>query len=797
MSYRINKVGIVGAGTMGGGIAAHLANIGIPVVLLDIVPPDLTEAEKDNPAARNRIVRSLYDRMSKARPANLAREDRGDLVTLGNLEDDFEKLADCDWIIEVIVEQLGPKQQLMARLEQVRKPTAIVSSNTSGIPIHEIADGRSEAFRAHFLGTHFFNPPRYLKLLEIIPTDDTSPAVVAYMKSFGADVLGKGVVVCKDTPNFIGNRFFAVASSYGLEYALEQGYSVPEVDAITGPVIGRPKTATFRLLDLVGLDVMAHVNNNLYAAVPHDAYREALRPARASALLQAMVDKKWLGNKSGQGFYKQTTVNGAREFWALNPDTMEYEPAPKIRFESIGAVRSIDDLGERLRKLLLFEDRAAEYVRHLLYYGFAYAAYVAPEIAYRLSDIDDAMRWGFGHEAGPFEMWDMLGVADTANNMEALGFQIVPWVKEMLARGHDCFYSGDGQRTAYDLDTKAYRALERDPLVIRIGDLKQARKTVEQNASASLLDMGDGVMLFEFHAKMNAIDQDIIDMSFRALERLDSDFDALVIGNDGENFCVGANLFAIGVAAAQGQFDILDQMVKALQTATFNLRHAPKPVITAPHQMALGGGAEFAMAGWEAVASHESYMGLVEFGVGLIPAGGGCKEMLRRKVNPVMRSANADVLPLLQETFEQIALAKVGTSAWEAKTYGYLAPNDTIVMNNDHRLAKAKQRALQLVASGARPPEVEKIYAAGRDALFALKLGVKSLEWGGFASAHDVKIAGKLAYVLTGGDLSAPAWVDPWYILDLEREAFLSLLGEEKTRERMMHMLQTGKPLRN
>lgn len=797
MSYRIDKVGIVGAGTMGGGIAAHLANIGIPVVLLDIVPPNLSAAEQQDPAARNRIVNSLYDRMAKARPANLARADRGDLITVGNLDDDFDKLADCDWIIEVIIEQLEPKQALMARIEAIRKPRAIVSSNTSGIPIGQIAAGRSAEFRAHFLGTHFFNPPRYLKLLEIIPTADTAPEVTEFMKTFGSETLGKGVVVCKDTPNFIGNRFFAVASSYGLESALAEGYTIPEVDAITGPTIGRPKTATFRLLDLVGLDVMAHVNNNLYDAVPHDAYREALRPERTSALMQGMLDRKWLGNKVKQGFYKEERVGGKREFWALNPQTMAYEAAPKIRFDSIGAVRNVEDLGERLRKLLQFDDRAANYLRRLLYYGFAYAAYVTPEIAYRLSDVDAAMRWGFGHEAGPFEMWDMLGVAETVAKMEAEGFEVAPWVKEMLATGHDCFYKSNGGRNDYDLETKRYQPLAADKNIILVSDLRAAGKTVERNGSASLHDMGDGVALFEFHAKMNAIDQDIIDMAFKALERLDSDFDALVIGNNGDHFCAGANLFAVGVAAASGQFEALDTMIKALQTATFKLRHAPKPVVTAPHQMALGGGVEMAMAGWEAVADHETYMGLVEFGVGLLPAGGGCKETLRRKINPVMRAANADVLPALQEAFEQIALAKVGASAWEAKAMGYLAPQDTIVMNSDHRLARAKQRALQLVASGARPPEVEKIYAAGRDALYALKLGVRSLAWGGFASEHDAKIAGKIAYVLTGGDISAPAWVDPWYILDLEREAFLSLLGEEKTRERMMHMLQTGKPLRN
>jgi 3-hydroxyacyl-CoA dehydrogenase len=794
MSYRIDKAAVIGAGTMGGGIAAHLANIGIPVTLLDIPTPDLDPEEEDDPEARNRLVKKLYDQMANAKPANLARPDRGELITLGNTEDDFDKLADADWIIEVIIEKLEPKQALMARIEEIRKPGSIISSNTSGIPIGQIAAGRSDEFKAHFLGTHFFNPPRYLKLLEVIPTPDTDDAVLDFMVEFGRDVLGKGVVVCKDTPNFIGNRFFAVAASYGINYALEHDYSVAEVDNITGPLIGRPKTATYRLMDLVGLDVMGHVNENLYEAIPEDRYREILQAEEVTAVMSQMLENGWLGNKSGQGFYKKTFVDGERQFWALNPDTMEYEPQEKVRFESVGDVRKIKDLGERVGKLLEHDDRAAEYVRRVLYYGFAYAAYVAPEIAHKLSDIDDAMRWGFGHEAGPFEMWDMLGVAETADKMEDMGLDVADWVHEMLDDGYDSFYQNG---SCYDWDSGDYQPIDVDEKVIGVADLKSEGKEIERNDSASLVDMGDGVMLLEFHAKMNAIDQDIIEMSHRALERLDSDFDAMVIGNDGDNFCVGANLFAIGVAAAQGMWDQLDEMVHGLQQATFNLRHAPKPVVTAPHQRTLGGGVEMAMAGWTAVAAHETYMGLVEFGVGLIPAGGGCKETLRRKVNPVMQTDNADVLPVLQETFEQIALAKVGTSAWENRDLGYLSDDDMIVMNADHRLHIAKQKALQLVAIGARPPQVEKIYAAGRDMLAALRLGVQSLVWGNYASEHDQVIADKLAFVLTGGDLSAPTWVDPWYILDLEREAFLSLLGEEKTRDRMTHMLQTGKPLRN
>lgn len=794
MTYRIDKVAVIGAGTMGGGIAAHLANIGIAVVLLDIVPPDLSDEEKDDPSARNRIVQSLFDRMAKARPANLARPDRADLITIGNLDDNLDRVADCDWIVEVIIEQLAPKQALMARLEALRKPGSIITSNTSGIPIHQIAEGRSADFKAHFLGTHFFNPPRYLKLLEIIPTPDTAQDVIDFMVDFGGNVLGKGVVVCKDTPNFIANRFISVTGSYAIETAFAKGYSVAEIDAITGPLIGHPKTGTFRLNDLVGLDVMGHVNRNLYPAIEHDVYREELKGEHSARIMGQMLENKWLGNKTGQGFYKKTMVNGKREFWTLNPVSMEYERSAKVRFASVGAVRKIEDLGERMRALLAHDDRAANYVRDVTYFSLAYAAYVAPEIAFSIVDVDEANRWGFAHEVGPFELWDMLGVAETAAKMEAAGLEVAGWVKEMLAGGRTSFYANGSY---YDFESKSYVAKSVDKRVVFVRDLYAGGKEVARNDSASLLDMGDGVGLLEFHAKLNAIDQDIVAMANVALDRLDGDFEALVIGNNGADFCVGANIAMVGIAAAQGMWEVLDKQIWALQDVTYRLRHAPKPVVTAPHQRVLGGGVEFALAGWASVADHETYMGLVEVGVGLIPAGGGCKELLRRKVNPVMRTKNGDVLPIMQEVFEQIGLAKVGMSAWEARDLGYLRADDTIVMNSDHRLAKAKQVALQLVEAGVRAPEVEKIYAAGRDVLAALRLGIQSLVWGGYASEHDGLIAGKLATVLCGGELSAPTWVDPWYILDLEREAFLSLLGEEKSRDRIMHMLQTGKPLRN
>ena len=697
MTFRIDKVAVIGAGTMGGGIAAHLANIGIPVVLLDIVPPNLTEAEQHDPVARNRIVQTLYDRMVKARPANLARPDRADLITLGNTEDDFDQLADCDWIVEVIIEQLAPKQALMARIEAIRKPGSIISSNTSGIPIHEICEGRSDDFKAHFLGTHFFNPPRYLKLLELIPTPHTAGDVLDFMVAFSRDVLGKGVVVCKDTPNFIANRFFSVVGSYGIEYALQNDYSIAEIDAITGPLIGRPKSATYRLMDLVGLDVMGHVNRNLYDAIPHDPYRDILKGEQSARVIGHMLAEGWLGNKSGQGFYKKVMVSGERDFWTLNPDTYEYEAAGKVRFDSVGKVRKIEELGPRLRALLQEDDRAVTYVRDTLLYTLAYAAHVAPEIAYSLQDVDHAVCWGFAHEAGPFQIWDMLGVAETVAEMEAAGLEVAGWVKEMLAAGHSSFYTNGSY---YDFTGKQYKLKERDKNLILAASLPE----LARNDSASLRDMGDGVLLLEFHSKMNALDQEIVAMGNKALEYLDRQYDALVIGNNGQDFSIGANLAFMGILAAQGMWDQVADMIKAGQMLFYNLRHAPKPVVTAPHQRVLGGGVESTMASWATVADHETYMGLVEVGVGLIPAWGGCKELLRRKVNPVMRTANADVLPVLEEVFTQVATAKVATSAWEAKELGYLRPTDLMAFNSDHRLAQAKQLALSLVASGARPP---------------------------------------------------------------------------------------------
>lgn len=795
MKRNIQRVGIIGAGTMGAGIAAHLANVGINVVLLDIVTPGLSDSEIGEPAARNRLVTTLFSRMKKSRPASLATPDKADLIQIGNIEDDFNLLSECDWIIEVIIEKLQPKQALMERVEGILKEGAIVSSNTSGIPIASIAEGRSERFRASFLGTHFFNPPRYLKLLELIPGPDTDAEVLDFMFEFGTNVLGKGAIICKDTPNFIANRFIAVAGSHAVEYAFQNGYSVAEVDALSGPIVGRPKTGTFRLTDLVGIDVMSHVSQNLYPLIEDDPYRENLKGEKSSRVNSALLERGWLGNKSEKGFYTKKMVDGKREFWVLNPETLEHEPAPKVRFESIGAVRKIGDLGKRLKALLAYDDRAANFIRETLYFNLAYAAFVTPEIAFSIRDVDLANKWGFAHDAGPFEIWDMLGVAETVKSMQTAGFTVADWVLRMLNSGKACFYS-DG--SYYDFVSGDYVPSPIDKARLDFTIFKNSGGEVERNESASLIDIGDGVVLLEMHApKINAVDADFISMTSTSLERLDSDFDALVVANEAKDFCIGANIALLGIAAAQGLWDQVEEMIHTGQKVFYDLRHASKPVVTAPHQRVLGGGVELTMSGWASVADHETYLGLVEVGVGLVPAWGGCKESLRRRVNPIAETENGDVMPALMQVFQNIATARVSMSAWEAKQIGYLRKDDVIVMNSDHRIARAKAMALGMVNSGVRPPAHEKIYAAGRDARAALMLGAQSFSWSGYATDHELKMARRLAHILTGGDLSAPAWVDPWYILDLEREAILSLAGEQLTQDRIMHMLQTGRPLRN
>ncbi|PJF48303.1 MAG: 3-hydroxyacyl-CoA dehydrogenase [Candidatus Thermofonsia Clade 3 bacterium] len=791
MTYKIQTAVVLGAGTMGGGIAALLASVGIPVTLLD-----LPAQEGD----RNRLVKALWERQVQARPAALFYADAARRVTLGNLEDDFDAVGRADWIVEAIIEQLGPKRELMARVDAARKPGSIVSSNTSGIPIHAIAEGRSEDFRRHFLGTHFFNPPRYLKLLEIIPMADTRPEVVAFMRDFGAQRLGKGVVIAKDRPNFIANRIGAFIGQYRMQAAIDNGYTVEEVDALTGPIIGNPKTGTFRLADLVGLDVMAHVVNNLYEYAPEDESRAAFV---IPEVMQRLIAQNALGNKTGAGFYKKvTTPDGATEYHVLNLQTMQYEPPTQPRFDVIDQTKDLA-LPERIRAIFdrFADDRGGLFIVETTLPILAYAARRIPEIADSIADVDNAMRWGFNTEAGPFELWDMIGVRRGREMMRERDIAVPQWVDEMLAAGVESFYQRvDGRVVGVYQPQAHYAPLRRSKFHIVLAENRGTPRELRRNASASIHDLGDGILNLEFHSKGNTLDHYINDLALAALEMLERDeWRGLVVANQGKDFCLGANIGLFILLAGTGDPNAIENAVKGLQDYLMAFRFAPKPVVTAPRQRALGGGAEVVMAGARTVAAAETYIGLVEFGVGVIPAGGGCKELLRRVVSPHMTNDQVDALGYLQQVFETIAYAKVSESAFVARERGFLSPCDLIVMNDDDLIGAAKATAIHLAETGYTPPDrnAASIYAIGRRGKAAMEMAVNTLRWGQYISAHDALIARKLAHVLCGGDLSAPQWVTEQYILDLEREAFCSLLGEPKTQERISHMLKYARPLRN
>ncbi len=787
MTYKIYKAAVIGAGTMGASIAAHLANAGVPVTLLDV-------ASKDGD--KNKIVKDGWDRCLKAKPANLMSDELKTLVKLGNLEDDFGAVGEADWIVEAIVENLRIKRELMARIDEVRKPNAIVSTNTSGIPVNDIAEGRSKEFKKHFLGTHFFNPPRYLKLLEVIPTKDTDKAVIEFISWFGEYRLGKGIVLCKDTPNFIGNRVAFGTGAFAMDFILKNDYTVDEVDALTGPLMGRPKTASFRLMDLVGIDVWNLVGRNLAPLIPHDKLGQEYLSAEApNKLISTLIERKWLGNKTKIGFYKEVrNAEGKKEFWSLDFKTLEHVAPTKPRFDSVKAAKDVEGLGDRLKVMLEADDKAAQLVKALTYQGFQYASSIIPEVADTVKPIDDAVRWGFMHEAGPFETWDMLGVRETAKRMKEAGYPAAKWVSAMLKNGVESFYQyrGGEKVAVYDAVKSKYVKLKKLENIVML----RGTKVISQNAGATLRDMGDGVACLEFHTKMNSLDEDVMNMTVETFDRLEN-FDGLVIGNEGENFSAGANLFMMVVGAQQGMWDMLDGAVRKLQDMNMRMRYSPKPIVVAPAGLTLGGGCEITMHASRVVASAETYIGLVELGVGVIPAGAGTKEMLRRIVNPVMRIENAEALPALQKAFLQMGQAKVATSAEEARGMNILLPADRIVMNCSHLLAEAKNEVLHMIAAGYKPPAPELIYAAGRDALAAIRIGAWMFKEGHYITQYDHHVAGKLAYVMCGGELTRGQWVSEQYILDLEREAILSLFGEEKTQARMWSILQTGKPLRN
>jgi 3-hydroxyacyl-CoA dehydrogenase len=807
MKRRIEKAVVLGAGTMGSRIAAHFANAGLPCILLDIVPPNLPA---DAPAAeRNKIVRAGLEAAKKSKPAAFFTSALADRVTIGNFEDDLARCAEADWIIEVVAENLDIKRQLLSRVAQYRRPGAIVTTNTSGLPVHLIAEGMSEEFQQHWAGTHFFNPPRYLKLVEVIPGPKTSPEVIEALSEFCDRRLGKGVVIAKDTPNFIANRIGTFSMLNALRLMGTLGMTVEEVDACTGPAIGQPKSATFRTADIVGIDVLVHVVKNIYESVANDESREMYR---VPVLVEEMVRRGWLGDKTGQGFYKRVKGDGEREILTLDVHTMEYRPRQKARFASIETGKTIEDTRQRLRMLLgpILEGQKGDKAQQFLWGSISetclYAARRVPEISDSVVDVDRAMRWGFGWELGPFEVMDAIGVKAFAEQVRKEERALPVAIETLLASGRSGFYdSAKGVTTVFDLASGAAKAVDPPSGVLLLKSLKDAGREVERNSGASLIDLGDGVVCCEFHAKMNAIGADLIAMLHKGLKRLTTDFDAMVIANDAVNFSVGANLMLVLVAAQEQEWDEIHMAVKQFQNANLALKYAPKPIVAAPQGMALGGGCEISLHTARIQAAAEAYIGLVETGVGLIPGGGGSKEMLIRANERAASGEDLDLFHALRPIFETVAMAKVGTSAEESRELGFLRREDGVSMNRDRLVADAKEVALALVRGGYKPPaanwqegaQTTQIKVLGEQFLATAKMGIHLLMRGGYASEYDATVARKLANILAGGPLTAPQMVSEQYVLDLEREAFVSLCGERKTQERIAHTLKTGKPLRN
>jgi 3-hydroxyacyl-CoA dehydrogenase len=801
---RIEKAAVLGAGTMGAQIAAHLANAHIPTLLLDIPPRELTPEEQakgltlQSKEVRNRIARNGLDAARKAKPAAFFAPELASLVTIGNFDDDLPKLKDCDLIIEAVVENLEIKRSLYQRVEQHRRPQSIVASNTSGIPIHLLAEGRSDDFRQHFLGVHFFNPPRYLHLVEIIRTEWTLPEVSCFVFGFLDQRLGKGVVPAKDRPNFIANRIGTYGALYTIKTMLEDGYSIEEVDKMTGPVVGRPKSATFRTFDLVGLDVFTHVIKNLYEALPEDEEREMFV---APEFLTKMVDRGLLGNKAKSGFYKKQKGEGdKREIWTLETASLDYRPSEKVKLPALDMAKNIEDAAERIKALVWSKDRVGAFLWKTLSRTLAYAAKRIPEIADNVVEVDRAMRWGFGWELGPFEAWDAIGVEKSVARMKEEGLSVPANVEKMLASGAKSFYKKENaQQFYYDFAAGKYVSLADPPGVILLKSIKDQKGVIKKNSGASLLDLGDGVACLEFHSKMNAIGGDTLQMLKFALAEVEKNFVGLVVGNQGPNFCVGANIMLMLMEAQDENWEELDMIGRAFQGSVMSLRYSPKPVVVAPFNMVFGGGCEMVLHADRVRAAAETYIGLVEVGVGIIPAGGGTKEMLVRALDSIPKGVDdADPFPFVKRAFETIALAKVATSAEEARSFGFISADDTISMNADRLIADAKKEVLSLAASGyVAPQQRTDILALGAPALATLKLGIHQMKRAGYISDHDAEIGEQLARILTGGDLNHPTRVSEQYLLDLEREAFLSLIGKRKTQERMAHMLKTGKPLRN
>lgn len=802
MSRRIKKVAVLGSGIMGSGIAAHFSNIGLEVLLLDIVPFDLTDAEKNDPAARNRIVNGALKACIKNRKPVSAFYDTKTAanITTGNFTDDFDKIGDCDWIIEVVIERLDIKKQIFEKVDQYRKPGSLVTSNTSGIPIHLMSEGRSDDFQKHFCGTHFFNPPRILRLFEVIPGPQTDPAVLDFFMDYADKYLGKRAVMCKDTPAFIANRVGVYAMAKIFQLTEELGLAIEEVDKLTGDAIGRPRTGTFALADLVGLDTAEKVIKGIVENCPDDEQAAAFSMPK---YLSFMLENKFLGNKTRKGFYERTKekdASGRRIKLGLNLSTLEYAPTQRVSLPSLSAAKQVDSLKAKVRTFCndkYGECKGAQLVKRSLAGLFAYVSNRIPEIADDLYSIDDGLRSGFAWKVGPFEYWDMIGIKEGIAMAEADGQKVAQWVHDMVAAGHESFYKLDGAtQTYYDIDSKSYKVIPGTEEFIVLDNIRST-SVVWENSDSALHDIGDGVLCFEFRSKMNSLGEGVIRGLHQAIEIAEQgEWQGLVIGNNAEHFSVGANLMAIAMMAYEQDWDELNMAIDVFQKTSMRIRYSSIPIVVATQGYVFGGGCEFSMHADSVVASAESYIGLVEVGVGLIPGGGGTKEFALRAANEF---GPGDVqIPLLIEKFKTIAMASVATSAGEAFKFGYLRPSiDEVSVNVSRTMAEAKKKVLDLAPGYTQKAPQNEIKVLGRGGLGALYVAAESLRLGKYASEHDIKIAKKVAYVLCGGDLTGAQKVSEQYLLDIERECFLSLCGEQKTLQRIQHMLEKNKPLRN
>lgn len=790
---RINKIAVLGSGVMGSRIACHFANANVPVILLDIAPKD--SVNSDSSLIRNKIVNDALQQTLKSNPSAVFNKAKAKLIQTGNFDDDLSKIADCDWIIEVVVENLDIKKHLFERVEKFRKAGTIISSNTSGIPINLMLDGRSDDFKKNFCGTHFFNPPRYLPLLEIIPTKDTDQSVVDFLMHYGDLYLGKTTVLCKDTPAFIANRIGVYSIMTLFHLVKEMNLSIDEVDRYTGTIVGRPKSATFRTTDVVGLDTLIKVAKGLQDNLPNDESKSSFQ---IPDFILKMESNNWLGDKTKQGFYKKTkNEKGEKEILSLNLDTLEYQAKTKFKSSTLEALKSVDDLKERLRILAKAKDTAGVFFRKTMYNLFAYCSNRIPEISDELYRIDDAMRAGFGWELGPFQTWDVLGVKETVEAMKSEGLKVAAWVEEMIADGKTSFYQLQNSKpTFYNQQNKTYESIPGSDAFIILDHIRE-NKTVWKNSGVTITDLGDGILNCEFHTKMNSIGGEVLQGINKAIDIAEKDFRGLVVGNQGANFSAGANIAMIFMMAVEQEYDEIDFAIRQFQKTMMRVRYSSIPVVAAPHHLALGGGCELCLHADWVQANAETYMGLVEFGVGVIPGGGGSKEFALR-ISDAYRDGDYE-LNTLREKFLTIGMAKVSTSALEAFDLGYLKQGQFgITMNYNRLIEDAKQKAIELADAGyVRPKERTDIKVLGRQGLGMVYIGANTMYSGHFISEHDKKISEKLGYVLCGGDLSEPTLVSEQYLLDLEREAFLSLCAERKTLERLQAILKGGKPLRN